>query len=417
MGIFKKKKNLSAEVGSVANRLTSQTSANAADTLKELNEVSSGYEIESLGADLVEINMGPHHPSTHGVIRFVLKLDGEVVVSARPDVGYLHRSIEKIAEKVTYGGFMPYTDRIDYVAALNCNVGYAHTVETLAQIEVPERAIALRVLGMELNRIASHLLGLGALTMDVGAVTPFTYALREREAIFDLLQEQTGARLTYNYARIGGVYKDIDDEYLRKVSDYLLHLRPFVQEFQRLIGDNKIFIERLRHVGTVTAAEALSFSFSGPNLRASGINCDLRKQEPYHGYDKLTFQVPVGEGFLGTKGDSYDRYYVRILEIIESISLIEQILTDFPAGKILTKVSKKFTPPAGEIYSSTEAPRGELGFYLVSDGKSPSPVRLKIRTGSFTAMTSLAHKLPGMMIADVIAYFASLDVVAPEVDR
>lgn len=387
-------------------------------TLERLNKQSDGhYQLEALAGDLVEINMGPHHPSTHGVIRFVLHLDGEVVVSADADVGYLHRAIEKIAEQVTYGGFAPYTDRIDYVAALNCNVGYAHAVETLAQMEIPERAVFLRIIGMELNRIASHLMGVGALTMDIGAFTPFTYALRERESIFDLLEEQTGARLTYNYARIGGVSRDVSDEYLKKVSDFLDHFVPFVDEFQRLIGDNKIFVERLKNIGIVSAQEAKSFSFSGPNLRASGVDFDFRKKLPYHGYENFDFKTIVSNGFVGTTGDSYDRYYVRVLEMLESVSIIRQALAKISEGSIRTKVSKKFVPPAGEIYSATEAPRGELGFYLVSDGKSISPQRLKIRTGSFAAMTSISKKLVGMMVADVIAYFASLDVVAPEVDR
>lgn len=386
-------------------------------TVANLKEEFKQYQIESLGGDIIEINMGPHHPSTHGVIRFVLQLDGEVVVSARADVGYLHRSIEKIAEKVTYAGFMPYTDRVDYVAAINCNVGYAYAVETLAQVEVPERAIQLRVLGMELNRLASHLLGVGALTMDVGAITAFTYAIRERESIFDLLEIQTGARLTYNYARIGGVFRDVTDDYLQKVSNYLDHFSAFVDEFHSLIGLNKIFVERLVHIGVIDGPLAKSFSFSGPNLRASGVDYDLRKKEPYHGYENLDFASIVGSGFKGELGDTYDRYYVRILEMKESVKIIRQVLSNIKEGKIQTKVSKRFMPPAGEIYSSTEAPRGELGFYLVSDGKSQSPQRLKIRTGSFAAMTSIEKMLPGMMVADVIAYFASLDVVAPEVDR
>jgi NADH-quinone oxidoreductase subunit D len=379
--------------------------------------IKSRVEITPLSGTEIEINMGPHHPSTHGVIRFVLHLDGEIVTRATPDVGYLHRSIEKIAEYLPYSAFMPYTDRVDYVAAINCNVGYALAVESLGQLEVPERATWLRMLGMELNRIASHLLGVGALSIDIGAFTPFVHALRERETIMDLLEILTGTRMNNNYVRLGGVCQDVNDEFFKKLEHFLDHLVIFIDEFERLIGTNKIFIERLKNVGIVTAEQAFGFSFSGPNLRASGPGLDLRKLEPYCFYDQMDFNVVTGKGKYGTVGDSFDRYIVRIEEIVESEKILRQILSKIQEGPIQAKVPKKLVLPEGEAYFRSEAPRGELGYHIISDGKSNMPYRNKIRTGSFAVMTSLSEIFKGMMVADVVAYFASLDVVAPEIDR
>jgi len=380
-------------------------------------DIRSRIEINSISGNEIEVNMGPHHPSTHGVIRFILHLDGEIVVRATPDVGYLHRSIEKIAEKLPYSAFMPYTDRVDYVAPVNCNVGYALAVETMGNLEVPERATWLRMLGMELTRIASHLLGVGALTVDLGAYTPFVHALREREHIFDLMEILTGTRMNNNYVRLGGVCQNVNDDFFEKLSKYLDHFVLFMDEFERLIGLNKIFIERLKGIGVVKAEEAIHFSLSGPNLRGSGVDIDLRKTDNYCFYDQLDFNVVVGKGKFGAVGDSYDRYDVRIEEMKQSEKLLRQILSRIKDGEIQAKVPKKLILPEGELYHRTEAPRGELGFHIISDGKNLTPYRVKIRTGSFTAMTTLSDKLKGMMVADVIAYFASLDVVAPEVDR
>lgn len=381
----------------------------------EFNEIQP--ELIPISSDEIELNMGPHHPSTHGVIRLILKMDGEIIKSAKPDVGYLHRSIEKIGENISYAGFMPYTDRVDYLASVNCNVGYAMAVEKLADIEVPERAQYLRVIANEIIRISSHLLGLGTYTMDIGAFTPLVHAFREREVFNDIMEMMAGARLTHNYARFGGVAKDVEDGFFEKLEQQLDHFDLFLEEFDKLISFNKIFIERNKNIGIVPSEDAIDFSFSGPNLRASGVPFDLRKDEPYLVYDKFDFDIPVGNGMMGTQGDSFDRYYLRIQELKQSARILRQAIAKIPDGDIQTKISKKFIPPAGEVYLRTEAPRGELGYYIVSDGKSVSPRRIKIRTGSFTAMTSVEYLLPGMMISDAVAFFASLDVVAPEIDR
>jgi NADH-quinone oxidoreductase subunit D len=370
-----------------------------------------------LDTETMEINMGPHHPSMHGIIRLIVKVDGEFIVSADVDVGFLHRGIEKIAEEVSYYQFMPYTDRIDYLAATNCNIGYALTVEEMAGIEVPKRAQYLRVISAELVRIASHLIAVGTYAMDIGAVTPFPYALREREYINDLMEIMTGARLTYNYARIGGVSRDVDDNFFKKLEEFLDHFEPIIDEYNRLFSFNKILIERTANIGVITKEEAISYSLVGPNLRASGVKWDLRKDEPYLVYDELDFDVPVGTGMFGTVGDSFDRYWVRIEEMRQSCRILRQCISKIPDGPIQAKVPRRLVLPKGEIYVRTEAPRGELGYYLVSDGKRDRAYRLKIRTGSYTAMSILQDKLPGMMIADVIAFFGSLDVVVPEIDR
>ncbi|MBI2982358.1 MAG: NADH-quinone oxidoreductase subunit D [Deltaproteobacteria bacterium] len=363
------------------------------------------------------LNMGPQHPSTHGVIRFVVKTDGEVMSSAVPDVGYLHRSIEKIAEKATYHGFMPWTDRVDYLAAMNCNYAYALAVERLAGIETSRRAEFLRVISMELNRIISHLLAVGALGMDVGAYTPFVHTLREREKVNDLLEELCGQRLTYNYARVGGVVYDMPPGWAQKVLAFLDQFGPLLDELNRLLTDNKILIHRLGGIGAVTKEDATNYNLVGPNLRGSGIRWDLRKDSPYSVYPELDFDVPVGNGQGGALGDSYDRYVVRIREMKESCKILKQCFEKIPAeGESQVKVPKKIRPPAGEIYVRTESTRGDLGCYLVSDG-SDKPYRLKFRTGSFSAMGIVEKISRGMMIADLISFIASLDIVAPEIDR
>ncbi|MDH4261695.1 MAG: NADH-quinone oxidoreductase subunit D [Spirochaetia bacterium] len=381
------------------------------------NDLQSRVEITPINGSEIEINMGPHHPSTHGVIRFILFLDGEIVVRAVADVGYLHRSIEKIAENLPYPMFMPYTDRVDYVAAINCNLGYALAVESLAGLEVPERATWLRMIGAELNRINSHLIAVGALAMDVGATTPFVHAIREREYILDLLEILTGTRMNNNYVRFGGVCQDVPEDFFKKTEKFLDHFVLFLGEFNRLLTTNKIFLERLINVGILTGDQALGFSFSGPNLRASGVGHDLRRIDPYCFYSDMEFSVPVGSGVKGTTGDSFDRFIVRIDEMLESVKILRQIMSKIKEGPIQSKIPRKIVLPAGESYHRSEAPRGELGFHIVSDGKSNMPYRIKIRTGSFAAMTSLSELFKGMMVADVVAYFASLDVVAPEVDR
>ena len=362
------------------------------------------------------LNMGPHHPSTHGVLRFILRTDGEVIYSCHPDVGFLHRGLEKIAEKVSYTQFMPYTDRIDYLAAMNCNLGYAVTVERLAGIEVPPRAEYIRVMVAELNRIISHLISVGTFALDIGAVTPFTHALRERERVNDLFEELCGARLTYNYVRFGGVAFDLPAGFLKNVSRFLDYFEPRLAQFNRLISKNKIFKERLSEVGTISIEDALGYALAGPNLRASGIDWDLRRDEPYSVYADLDFEVPVGSAEFSRIGDCYNRYWLRIREMEQSVRIVRQCVAAMPEGAFWNRSKKKLKLPPGEIYVRTEAPRGELGFYLISRGDD-RPYRLKIRTGSFTAMSIVEKISPGLMVADLVALIASLDVIAPEIDR
>jgi NADH-quinone oxidoreductase subunit D len=362
------------------------------------------------------LNMGPHHPSTHGVLRFILRTDGEVIYSCLPDVGFLHRGLEKIAEKVSYTQFMPYTDRIDYLAAMNCNLGYAITVERLAGIEVPLRAEYIRVMVAELNRIISHLISVGTFALDIGAVTPFTHALRERERVNDLFEELCGARLTYNYVRFGGVAFDLPAGFLEDVRRFLDYFEPRLAQFNRLISINKIFKERLSRVGIISTEDALGFALAGPNLRASGIDWDLRRDEPYSVYPDLNFDVPVGSTEFGQIGDCYNRYWLRIREMEQSVRILRQCIAAMPEGTFWNRSKKKLKLPPGEIYVRTEAPRGELGYYLISRGDD-RPYRLKIRTGSFTAMSIVEKISPGLMVADLVALIASLDVIAPEIDR
>ncbi len=366
----------------------------------------------------MELNMGPQHPSTHGVIRFVLRTDGEVIAECKPDVGYLHRSIEKIAELCTYNGFMPYTDRVDYVAAMNANHAYALAVEKLAGLPCSRRAELLRMITAELGRVSSHLISVGTMAMDVGAVTPFPYALRERERINDLLEEICGARLTFNYHRIGGVGWDMPEGWDKKARKFCDSYDKILDEWDRLITKSHIFVERLAGVVTIPAADAIDFGLSGPNLRASGVDFDLRRDEPYALYPEIKFAVPVGTGAAGVVGDSYSRFVVRVQEMRESVRIVRQCLDLLPAtaGENPVPKPKNFKVKPNECYVRTEAPRGEMGIYVVSDG-SDKPWRYKARTGSFTAMGAVQHVSAGILIADLVALIASFDVVAPEIDR
>ena len=373
-------------------------------------------EGEGLHTEDMTISMGPQHPSTHGVLRFVVKTDGEVMREAIPDVGYLHRSIEKIGEKVTWHGYVPYTDRADYLAAMFANQGFCMAAERLGGVEVTRRGEFCRVIACELNRIASHLIAVGTFAQDIGAVTPFIHALRERETVNDLMEEICGARLTYNYIRIGGVGYDITPQTCDRITQFLDHFEPIVDEFNRLLSYNKIFIERLAHVAPITKEDAFQYNIVGPNLRACGVKWDIRRDIPYSVYPELEFDIPVGTGEKGTLGDCYDRYIVRILEMQESCKIVRQCLKMLPKGPAIAKVARKFKPPAGEIYVRVEAPRGDMGFYVVSDG-SEYPYRVRIRTGSFTAMSLIDKLSRGLMVADLIALIASLDVDAPEIDR
>jgi NADH-quinone oxidoreductase subunit D len=370
----------------------------------------------SIQTEEMMLNMGPQHPSTHGVIRFVVKSDGEVMSEAIPDVGYLHRSIEKIGEICDYNGFMPYTDRADYLSAMNANLGYALVVEKLLGTVIPKRADYLRVISSEFNRIISHLLAIGTLAMDVGAATPFIHTLKEREKVNDLMEALCGQRLTYNYVRIGGVGYDMPPGFSEQCLAFLDQFDPQVDEFERLVNDNKIFIERLANVGIVTRQDAIAFNLTGPNLRGSGVDFDLRRDMPYSVYPELEFDVPLGHGEVGTLGDCFDRFVCRVREIKQSIRILRQCFAKIPEGPIMGKISATIKPPAGEAYVRTESSRGDMGYYLISDG-SKNAFRVRIRTGSFTAMAIIEKISRGMMIADLVTFIASLDVVAPEIDR
>jgi NADH-quinone oxidoreductase subunit D len=363
------------------------------------------------------LNFGPQHPSTHGVINFIVETDGEVLRKAVPDVGYLHRSLEKIGEITGYHGYMPYTDRIDYVAAMFPNEGYATAVERLCGIEVPRRAQYLRAISCELCRIASHLVSLGTMTMDIGAFTPMLHGIRERETINDLIEALCGARLTYNYHRIGGVAFDLPEGWKEKTLAFLDHFDKFLPEFDRLISFNEVYVRRLANVAVITGADAVDYGLVGPNLRGSGVDWDLRRDLPYGAYEDFEFAIPVGVGFRGTVGDCYDRYYCRCLEMGESSKIVRQALLQLPEGEIMApKVARNLKVEAGEALSRVESARGEMAFYVVADGTNKA-YRVRARCGSFTAMGIIESASRGLMIADLVALIASLDVVAPEIDR
>ena len=365
------------------------------------------------------LNMGPHHPSTHGVLRFVLHTDGEIIRRAVPDVGFLHRAIEKIGERNTLQQFMPYTDRVDYLAAMFCNEVWATAAEKLLEVEVPKRAQYLRCITGELNRIISHLIGLGCMAMDLGAFTPFVQALREREFVNDFIEELCGARLTYNYCRIGGVSHDIPtDTWKDRVLEWVEHFLPMVDEFDRLITYNEIFVKRAADIAVITAKEAIDWGLVGPNLRGSGVRRDVRIDDPYGVYPELEFDIPIGQGKKGTVGDCFDRFLVRVEEMRESAKIVRQALKridEHPKEDIRGKLPKKLKAD-GEVYAHVESARGDLGCYVIADGKE-QPYRVRFRTGSFTAMGIIEPKSPGLFVADMVALISSFDVVAPEIDR
>jgi NADH-quinone oxidoreductase subunit D len=368
-------------------------------------------QVEKIDTEEFIVNMGPQHPSTHGVCRLLLKMDGEVIVDVVPFVGYLHRSMEKIAENRTYLQYIPLTDRIDYVSAMFCNHVFCMAVEKLAQIEVPERAEYIRIIMDELNRIASHLVWLGTFALDLGAITPFLYCFREREKILDLLEMVCGQRMTFNYMRFGGVSRDLPPEFIPKVKEFVQYFKPRVDEYEYILTNNPIFLGRTKGVGILDQKTAIDYSVTGPNLRATGLKWDLRKEEPYSIYDRFEFDVPTG-----TNSDVWDRYIVRIQEMRQANRIVEQALKSIPEGEIKTKTPAVFRPPKGEVYARIESTRGEMGFYIVSDG-STIPYRVKIRTASFSNLAALPEMSRGWKIADIVAIFASLDVIMPDVDR
>lgn len=368
-------------------------------------------EEKDLQTEELLLNMGPQHPSTHGVLRIILKLDGEVIVSAQPDVGYLHRGTEKLAESRTYPQVLVISDRWDYLSAMSNNLVWCLAVEKLMRVQVPDRGQALRILMAELNRIASHLVFFGTYGVDLGAVTPFLYGFRERELILDLFEEVSGARLTYNYIRIGGVMADLPKGWVEKCRSFLEFFKPCLDEYRILLSDNPIFTDRTRGIGTLPSEKGIAYGITGPTLRAAGIPMDLRKDEPYCGYEKYDFEVPVGRN-----GDCLDRYQLRMKEMEESVRIIEQVLDHLPEGEISAKVPRLIRPAPGEAYAQVESPRGQLGIYVVSDGTN-RPYRLHLRPPCFINLTVLQELLVGTKVADVVAILGSFDIVLGEVDR
>lgn len=368
-------------------------------------DVEAGYRTEDL-----LVNMGPQHPSTHGVLRVILKLDGEQVVDAEGDVGYLHRCFEKIAEKRPLNQVIPYTDRTDYLAAISDELCFVLAVEKLLEVEVPERATYIRFIMSELQRIASHLIWFGAFALDLGATTAFLYAWRERERLLDIFEAVTGARMLYNYLRIGGVRNDIFDGFQNAVEHFLSDLEEKLEDYHKLITGSAIFESRTKGVGPLSPELAVAYGASGPVLRASGVSYDLRRDDPYLVYDRYDFHVPVGKN-----GDCYDRYIVRLEEMRESIKLVRLGMRDLPGGEILGKVPRRIKL-SGDVYSRIESPRGEVGCYLVGDGTDQA-YRLKWRSPCFVHLQLLGPLGRGGLVADLVANIGSLDIVMGEVDR
>ena len=358
------------------------------------------------------LNMGPQHPSTHGVLRVVLRLDGERVVGCDVVIGYLHRGIEKLCEHRDWAQIVLSTDRMDYVAAASNNLGYVETVEKLMSLEVPRRARYIRTILAELQRIASHCLWLGTHAMDMGAMTVFLYAFRERELVLDLFEEYCGARLTYNSMRIGGLPLDIPAGWDKRVRTFCDILETKVAEYEELLTHNRIWRDRTTGIGVIGADQAVAIGLSGPALRGSGVPRDVRKDEPYAAYSELDFSVPIG-----TAGDTYDRYLVRIEEFHQSIRIIRQALDGLPEGPVIGKVPRLLRPAAGETYHAIESPKGEIGFFIVSDGKSNTPYRFRVRPPSFCNLQALPRLVMGHLVSDVVALIGSIDIVLGEVDR
>ena len=363
------------------------------------------------------INMGPQHPSTHGVLRLELVVDGEIVVDVVPHIGYLHRCFEKHCEHMTnYQQVIPYADRMDYVAAMSNEFGFVVAMEKMLKIKVPDRVEYIRVIMAEFSRIVSHLIAIGTYGMDIGAFTPFLYCMRDREHVLDIFEETCGARLLYNYMWIGGLSHDVKENFADKVRKFCVYFRPKIKELNDLLSYNKIFIERTANVGVLPADVAVNCGVSGPVLRGSGVKFDLRKNDPYSVYDTLDFEIPVGRGLKGRVGDCWDRYMVRVHEMEQSVNIIEQAIDRLPAGDVQAALPKRIRPEAGEIYARTETPKGDLGYYIISDGTA-SPFRVKVRPPCFVNLSALPTMSRGAMIADIVAILGSIDIVLGEVDR
>lgn len=376
-----------------------------------LTEDIPGAPEASKESNLVHINMGPQHPSTHGVLRLRILVNGETIVKVYPVFGYLHRGLEKIAENLQYTQFIPYTDRMDYVSSMLNEMAYIKAVEELMNVQVPERADYLRVIVMELNRIASHLIWLGTWAMDLGAISPFFYTMRDREEILQIFENLCGARMTFNYLRFGGVSNDMDETIRKGVYDFLDALPGRLSEYDDLIAGNEIIHARTKGVGILSKEDATSLGVTGPMLRACGVKYDIRKAHPYSAYNNFKFDIPTQPS-----GDVYARLMVRMAEMFQSVRIVRQAMDNLPEGDIKAKVPKMVTPPKGEVYSRIESPKGELGFYIVSDGK-PKPYRLKIRSPCFFNLGALAPMGEGAKIADLVSINASIDGVMGEVDK
>jgi NADH-quinone oxidoreductase subunit D len=386
--------------------------------------------------ETMTLNMGPQHPSTHGVLRLVLELDGEVIVKVTPHIGYLHRGIEKLSEHRTYHQILPLTDRLDYLAPMSNNLGYILAVEKLMDVEVPERAETIRIIMAELTRLESHLVWIACHALDIGAMTVFIYAFRERETVMEIYELISGARMTSNYFRVGGLSQDVPDEFVKKVSDFIDVMPGFLDQYEGLLTTNPIWLKRTVGNGVISAEDAIDIGLTGPALRGSGVDWDLRRDNPYSGYDKYQFKVPVGENC-----DTFDRYKVRLVEMREACKIVRQGLDKLKPGPVLADcpqvcyppkenvynsieglihhfkiASEGFSAPEGEVYQGIEAPKGELGFYIVSDGGN-KPERLRIRPPSFVNLQAIEQMSVGSMIADLVAVIGTLDIVLGEIDR
>ncbi|HMK31002.1 MAG TPA: NADH-quinone oxidoreductase subunit D [Terriglobales bacterium] len=383
--------------------------------MKELSPTSH-LEMEEkdktfLDATELTLNMGPQHPSTHGVLRVILKLDGEKILGTECVIGYLHRGVEKIAENRTYAMFNPYVDRMDYVAAVSNGLGYCEAVERLLNVEAPPRANYIRVILTELNRIASHQLWLGTHALDIGAITPVFYCFRDREEILKIFEKYCGARLTTHAFRIGGCQYETYEGFEKEVLKFCDFVDPKIDEYEELLTHNRIWVERTKGVGVITGDECKALGVTGPVLRGSGVKWDLRKAQPYAVYKNFEFEIPTGQN-----GDTYDRYLVRVAEMRQSLRIIRQAVGGIPEGPIMAKIPKVLKPPVGEVYHSIEAPKGELGYFIVSDG-STQPYRVRVRPPSFVNLQALDTMVRGRLVADVVAIIGTIDIVLGEVDR
>lgn len=396
-----------------------QVIPNAPDLLADADRVVPG----ELRTEEMLINMGPQHPSTHGVLRLMLRTDGELVLEVTPHIGYLHRCAEKIGENVTPYQFIPITDRLDYLAAMINNQGFSLAVEKLAGVAVPERASFIRIIMAELNRIASHLVSFGSYALDMGAFTPFLYGFREREYILDLFESACGARLTYSYISIGGVTQDLPEGFIERLTQFLDYFEPKIDEYNDLLSYNQIFVKRTANVGVISAEDAIAYGLTGPCLRGSGVKWDLRRCVPYDIYDRFEFDIPVGvaggsDGIPreAVVGDSWNRYFVRMQEMKQSVRILRQCAQQIPAGEFRNKPKGVLKLPAKEVYLEVEGGRGQLGFLVIGDGK-PIPQRVKIRGPSFCNLSITNHVCRQILLADIPAILGSIDVVMGEVDR